>query len=595
MKKLFSFLFAILVFTIGYTQDFTVNKYEVDIYIQQEGYFDVVENYDLTFESYKHGIFRTIQTNYDLANADGTQEKRKIKISNIKVPGHKFESPFDFEQKLSDQINIKIGDKDKTIIGPQHYEIKYRVHNAFLFEDAQISFYWNIKPDGWFADFHQINFRVHAPENIVLNKDNSFVYSGNRGTTDLSQEFDLSYNYNVITGKSFDNFISRPNQNVTLLIKLPINSIKEVKPFWPFWIDYGWTFIVVGLITAFYAVWNKYGKDESVVSTTSYYAPENIDPAMAGFLINDSDDSSDLIALLPYWGSKGYLKIEEIPKKGLFSKADTKLIRVKPLPADAPGYEREIFNGLFDDNTSTIFGESILLSKKGKTKGVLNKLFGGDQTEVKPGEVLVSSLENSFYTTMISAQGLLKKQAQPYYEAKSRKVKGITMGVLIASAIVLSAIGLFFWGPIAAAAIVITCVVLIFLNTYMVKKNAKGNRIFSELKGFKKFIKVAEENKLKMLLQDDPGYFENTMGYALAFGLFEKWAKKFDALNIPPPDWYNSATAHHLSMHNFSKSFSSAMTSVKSNMVSSPSRSGSSGGGGGSSGGGFGGGGGGSW
>ena len=593
MKKFLSFLFAILVFTIGHTQDFTVNKYEVDIYIQPGGYFDVVENYDLTFERYKHGIYRTIQTKYDLSNADGQQEKRKIKISNIEVPGHKFEAPFDFEQKLSDQINIKIGDKDKTIIGPQHYEIKYRVHNAFLFEASEISFYWNIKPDGWYADFHQINFRVHAPDNIGLSRDNSFVYSGYRGTTELSKDFNLSFNNNVITGQSIDNFVSRANENVTLLIKLPVNSIKEVKPFWPFWVDYGWTFIIAGLITAFYAVWNKYGRDESVVSTTSYYAPENIDPAMAGFLINDTDDSSDLIALLPHWGSKGYLRIEEIPKKGLFSKADTKLIRVKPLPADAPAYEREIFNGLFDDSPSTIFGESILLSKKGKTLNVLNKMFGGDQTEVKPGEVLVSSLENSFYTTMNSAKGLLKKQAQPYYEAKSRKVKGITLGLLIASAVLLSAIGLFVWGPIAAGAIVITCLLLIFLNTYMVKKNAKGNRIFSELKGFKKFIKVAEENKLKMLLQDDPGYFENTMGYALAFGLFDKWAKKFDALNIPPPDWYSSTTAHHLSMNNFSKSFSSAMTSVKSTMVSTPSSSGSSGGG--SSGGGFGGGGGGSW
>jgi uncharacterized membrane protein len=127
----------------------------------------------------------------------------------------------------------------------------------------------------------------------------------------------------------------------------------------------------------------------------------------------------------------------------------------------------------------------------------------------------------------------------------------------------------------------------------MVKRNVRGNAILSELKGFRRFIKVAEENKLKMLLQEDPGYFETTMAYALAFGLFDKWAKKFDALNLAPPSWYASASPGNYNMHNFSKSFSGAVAGMSTTMVSSPSSSGSSGGG--SSGGGFGGGGGGSW
>ena len=117
---------------------------------------------------------------------------------------------------------------------------------------------------------------------------------------------------------------------------------------------------------------------------------------------------------------------------------------------------------------------------------------------------------------------------------------------------------------------------------------------FSELKGFKRFIKTAEENKLKMLLKESPSYFESTMGYALSFGAFAVWAKKFEGLNTKPPDWYSSSHGgHYHSMNSFSRSFTSSMTSASSTMVSSPSSSGS--GGGGSSGGGFGGGGGGSW
>ncbi|MCB0459668.1 MAG: DUF2207 domain-containing protein [Flavobacteriaceae bacterium] len=587
MKKTFSLLLLLWATFSSVAQDFKVNKYTVDIHLSEEGYFDVVENYNLNFDTYKHGIYRTIQTNYELINAEGTKEKRRIKIKNIEVPNYKFQAPFEFIQKISNNINIKIGDKNKTLIGPQHYQIKYRVYNAFFFEKDFIKFYWNIKPDGWMADFHQINFKIHVPENVELGVENCFVYSGPRGTTTLSNDIETDFQKNTFSGTSIANSISRPGENVTVLINLPLQSIKEIKPLWPFWNQYGWLFIIAALVGGFYRTWKKYGKDDKVTTTTSYYPPENIDPAMAGFLMDDKSDSSDIISLLPYWGAKGLLKIEEIPKKGLFSTSDTKLIRLKSLPDDAPVYEQIIFNGLFDGSSS------LQLSSKGKTLDILNSILGKENVEINPGEVLVSSLKNTFYITMNSASSALKDNAQKYYEAASKKVQTITWVVLALSAIILTLIGLFFWGIIAAIAIVVTSVVLIILNFYMAKKNRKGTRLFSELKGFKRFIKVAEENKLKMLLAEDPGYFENTMGYALAFGLFKKWAEKFDSLHIPPPNWYSSGT-NQMNMHHFARSFSTGMNSVKATMVSSPSSSGGSSGGG-SSGGGFGGGGGGSW
>ena len=564
MKNIFYFLLPLLISFVGRTQDFTVKNYTVDVTLHQDGYFDVVEKYDINFEIPKHGIYRTIQTAYDLVDSTGAKSTRKIRIKNVEVPDHNFDVPFDFVQKLQDKMEIKIGDKDITVVGPQHYEISYRVHNALLFENSQVRFYWNIKPEDWQADFHQVNFKVRVPDNVTLNPENSFVYSGDRGTNTLSRDMQLYYTGNEFSGTSKAGFISHPGQSVTVLINLPSGTVQEEKPFWPFWNQFGWVLLILIQFFAFFKVWWDFGKDKRVIATTTYYPPDNIDPAMVGFLINDRDDNSDLISLLPYWGAKGIIRIEEIPKKGLFGSKDTRIIRLQSLAADAKPYEMEIFRGLFGDNSN-----------------------------VAGTEVLVSSLKNSFYLKMAEARSQLKKEAQPYYEAESKKIQGIMYVILVALAIGLTLIGLFFWGPLAAVAIVISCILLIFVNSYMVKKNAKGNELLSELKGFKRFIKVAEQNRLTMLLKEDPHYFENTLGYALAFGMFDKWAKKFKDLNIPPPDWYTSSSQSHLSMDQFSKSFSSAMSSTKNNMVSSPSSSSSSGGG--SSGGGFGGGGGGSW
>ncbi|GGW21716.1 DUF2207 domain-containing protein [Arenibacter certesii] len=564
MRKKISLLLLLLCLSIGHAQDFTVNNYTVDITIHKEGYFDVVENYNLNFDTPKHGIYRTIRTKYEFIDSTGNTATRKIKIRNVEVPNYKFDKPFNFVQKMQDEMEIKIGDKDITLIGPHHYEIRYRVYNAFIFSESQVQFYWNIKPDGWDANFKQINFTVHVPPDVYLSKENSFVYSGDEGTTGRSKDIQTYFANSEFSGASQSGFVSYPGQSVTVLVNMPVGAINEYKPFWPFWTNYGFVFLIGILLGAFFWVWWIFGKDERVIATTTYYPPDHIDPALAGFLINDREDNSDLISLIPYWGEKGLIRLEEIPKKGVFGSKDTKLIRLKPLPLDAALYERELFNGLFSNNES-----------------------------IETEEVLVSSLKNTFYSKMNRAKKLLEENAQPYYEGESKKVQGILYLVLILLAIGLTAIGLFMWGPIGTGAMIVTCVVLIYVNKFMIKKNAEGNKLLSELKGFKRFIKVAEENKLEMLLKDDPHYFESTMGYALAFGMFTKWAKKFDALNIVPPTWYSGHSA--TSMRGFSKSFSSSMDQAKSNMVSTPSSSGGSSSGGGSSGGGFGGGGGGSW
>src|SRR5690606_32556039 len=106
-------LITLLLNLTGSSQHFEVTTHSADIHIHEDGYFDVVENYNLNFTHYKHGIYRDIQTYYHLLTADSTREGRRIKIRNIEVPGHKFEYPSNFVQKISDNLQIKIGDEDK--------------------------------------------------------------------------------------------------------------------------------------------------------------------------------------------------------------------------------------------------------------------------------------------------------------------------------------------------------------------------------------------------------------------------------------------------------------------------------------------------
>jgi uncharacterized membrane protein YgcG len=553
-------LFIITGFTKGFSQDFTVDNYSVEIHINSEGYFEVYENYDVDFKYHKHGIYRDIITSYDLKTADGSHEKREIKISDVDAPGHLFEASGKFSQRINGTARIKIGDPNKTVIGPVHYKIYYRVDNAFLFEQDYIRFYWNLKSPEWYAPFKKVSFRIYLPNGIRIQEQDIHLYSGLVGNTAESEDFEITYREGAIVGKSKTDFISTYNQSVTLLLNLPVNSIEENKPFWPFWTHYGWL-IILGMFALFYYwLFQKFGKDDPSPAAISYFPPDDMDPAMAGFLINDKDDTSDLISLLPYWGTKGLIEIEEIDNKGWFAKDDTRILKLADIPNEYPDYQKTMFNGLFK---------------------------GGEN------EVLISSLKNSFYTTMSSAKIQLKKAAQKFYEPKSRKAYFLSLGGIILTLLIGLPIFFYFWGLIAMIFGLIFGVILIILNQFMVKKNPKGIQLYSELKGFRKFIKTAETDRLKFLLKESPSYFETTMPFALTFGTLDSWARKFNALDISEPTWYRSSGTHH-NMGQFSRSFTNTMNSASSTMVSSPSSS-SSGGGGGSSGGGFGGGGGGSW
>lgn len=564
MRKLTFIIILLSAALNSAAQGFNVQSFTADIYLDSAGYFDVVENYDIEFTESKHGIYRDLVTDYTLQTLNGNKEKRKLVIKNIEVPGHPYHINPRFEQRISGQIDIRIGDKNKTVIGLEHYQIKYRVYNGLLFENGLVQLYWNIKPDHWNAIFRQINFRIHCPPSAIISPENCFVYFGVSGIRSNSTDFTYGYKGGIFSANSKQGFYAVQGQNVTCLVKLPQELIKETHLYTPFWQAFGWIIVLVLLLLAFWLVWLKYGKEAKIVSVTSYYPPENIDPAMAGYLINDKEDASDLIACFPDWARQGYISIEEIPKDGLFGTSDIKINRLNPLPVSAPEYQQIIFNSLFN-----IWGN----------------------------HVLISTLRNNFYIPMNQAKNCLERQAQSYYEPSGKKAMKITMVAAIIAAVLLCALFLFAVGPIAAIISTLVCVFIALMSFYLQKKNSKGNALFGELKGFRHFIKMAELSRIKSLIIQDPDYFETTMSYALAFGLLDKWAKKFDALDvdIKAPAWYHShnSGASMARMSLFSKSFTHSMASMQSTLVSSPSSSSS--GGGGSSGGGFGGGGGGSW
>ena len=88
-------------------ENFYIDNYDVNIVVDKNKSAKIIENIDVVFTNYSHGIFRNIP----FQNAS---------ITNIDVSEHyaKTYSP--------SNVNLKIGNENRLINGEHHYTIHYK-------------------------------------------------------------------------------------------------------------------------------------------------------------------------------------------------------------------------------------------------------------------------------------------------------------------------------------------------------------------------------------------------------------------------------------------------------------------------------------
>lgn len=612
-----------------------INKLITHITIDTTGFFDVEENYQVVFNDERRGLLRFLKLKYllNIEETNSGQEQpledllmdwffpevntRRITIENIDVPDRTFD--VSGNHILSDELQIKIGDESIYLEGEQNYTIKYRVKNAFLFRDGVVDFYWNFLGGNWDIPFLNAEFNIYLQGKVDLDSNQYVLYGGEIGSTESFQT--LIYKTDTLFGIS--PILLDKNQDLTLLLHLPENYLPRPSSSEIFWSRFAWPILPAICILIFIIVWLMIGKDKRLVRQVQYNPPQDMDSAMAGFLIDSRSNNRDIISLLPYWAANGIITIREINLKSalnatarkiiiglilstlvaigvvliyflvneneigfaflpyifllfIFSAPlykslkkfstvpkDMELIRLKGLPANAKSYEKTVFRGIFNETKKT---------------------------------VKVSDLRTVFYEDLIKAKDDLKERGIKvgFTKNSERNIKR-TRTALIISLILGASVLFIFYHLIAALSHILICSILLACARVMDKRTTNGDDVMKDLIGFRLFIEKADKPKLEFLLKEDPKYFEKTISYAVAFGMADKWCKKFESL-AHQPEWYSSSEKDS---NSFGSSFSNILHTATVNLSVSPPGSGGSDSGGsyssGSSGGGFGGGGGSSW
>ncbi len=254
--------------------------------------------------------------------------------------------------------------------------------------------------------------------------------------------------------------------------------------------------------------WRKTGRDPKGRGTiiAEFEPPDETIPSVVGTLYDERVDFKDLTAGIIDLAVRGYLEINELPKKHRFSKQDYEFVKKKD----------------FTDSTLSEF-----------EKKLLEDLFGTAKQKK------LSALRLRFYSNLPKLQKLLYQVVvdKKYFTAdpeKRRKKYRLTGSFLISFGLA----GTFFYGlglPLLISGVVVT----IFARLAPQRTKA-GVLAREKALGFKLYLNTAERFRIKKMT---PETFERFLPYAMVFGIEKQWAAKFkDIYKDIRPDWYHGST-----------------------------------------------------
>ncbi|MFB6226104.1 MAG: DUF2207 domain-containing protein [Candidatus Paceibacteria bacterium] len=560
---LFSVLLSGFVF-LSPAQAEKINDYTVDIKINRDSSIEVSESIEYDFEgASRHGIFRTIPKEFG-----DSVLRRNIEISNVKVVDSEGnERPFTIDDNITNK-KIKIGDPDKKVSGIQTYNISYQVDWAFRYFKDYDELYWNAIGGQWQVSIDSAEVTVELPQKIERPELKVECYIGTAGSENNCENIYFSGRNGKVAEINFKEKESLAHSEAfTVAVGLPKGVVKEptkVQEVLKYIKDNWLLSVIVVMILIMFIVWYKWGRDRpgrgSVIA--HYEPPEDLTPVEMGMLVDEKIHRHDLSAQIIYLATKGFLEIEYKKEEGVLFDDKKYVLKKKKEPNKAEhSFDQKLL--------------SILFEEKGET----------ELEDIKPEKAALYKMKKDISRQLTAAN---------YYRYNPKKMR--RWFLFISAVLVFGSTFVFHWYPDYYQASLMTffsgAVIGIF-GYFMTPKSKQGAIVEEKVLGFKKYLSVAEEERIEFhnAPEKNPETFEKFLPYAIAFEVEDQWAQEFEDIYNQEPDWYYgyaggySATTLADSMGNFDSAIAE----------SSFGQSASSGTTGGVAGGGAGGGGGGSW
>ena len=140
-------------------EGWVITAFDATYTINQDGTVDAIEDIRVDFGPLqKHGILRDIPVEYDYDDS----HTRLIDIDVISVDDG--QNPLRYETtRQGAYLNLRIGDPNVLVSGPQRYRITYRVLGGLNPQANWDEFYWNVTGNDWPVGIETASATVMAP------------------------------------------------------------------------------------------------------------------------------------------------------------------------------------------------------------------------------------------------------------------------------------------------------------------------------------------------------------------------------------------------------------------------------------------------
>lgn len=320
--------------------------------------------------------------------------------------------------------------------------------------------------------------------------------------------------------------------------------------------------IVILILSAVVAI--VFRKKPQIVQVVNIKAPDEMDPMSMGKYLDGMLDKEDITSMIYYFAHKGYLSISLQDQQN-----PVLMKKVEALPATASVHEKTLFTGLFksgdtvrvEDLKEKFFLAVEIASKQVKPMqmyqkrsligyiagGVIGCLFG----VLAPLLISISRIGHGYMyeggfalAVPIIALLALGYICENYrYKWKKGKIRALTFLKYILLIVCVLIFALAFSGVVMTeyekAAIAVFAFGSAVLTQGAITREEKYCETLGQILGFKDFIVVTEEEKIKFMLEENPELYYKVLPYAQVLGVTDEWEEKFKNILIQPPHWYS--------------------------------------------------------
>jgi uncharacterized membrane protein len=589
----------------------------------------------------KRGIYREFPTRY----RDYFGNRYVVGFTVLAVLRDGNPEPYHTE-RMSNGERVYIGQKEVFLDpGEYTYTLEYKTTRQIGFFEDHDELYWNVTGNGWEFPIERATASVSLPGEAGKHIIGMDGYTGPQESKE--QDFTVSLDYEDIPIFSTTRTLG-PLEGLTVVVSWKKGFVVEPETITKiqYFLSDNQTLLLIVfgfivIILYYFIVWAKFGRDPAPgVIVTRYTPPDNMSPAVLGFITRMGYDDALFTSAIINMAVKGRIKIIENDGEYTLQKmegSDT------PLSPD----ETAVLETLMGSSHTIALEQTNhqrIRSAIDKLKNYLTLNFEKRYFFTNFRYFLIGLLLTIVLLFLSGVGESLFKGTLPIFLFICVWLSIWSLGVIaLASAVIKSwksvprsrggkkilkagsalSVNLFalpfFAGELFGLGIlwyatslstIIVMILLIGINYifyHLLKAPTRfGRSLLDTIEGFKIFLAATEKDRLNMLNPPEktPNLFDKYLPYALAFDIEQQWADQFsDILSATAvgkggtaysPSWYSGSAFTSLTAGGLVTSLSSSFSSAISSSSTAPGSS-SGGGGGGSSGGGGGGGGGGGW